>query len=263
MEDKHMTRWLAALAGLVALAGAGCIKMDQDLTINADGSADMKLHYAMTEQAITQLEAMKQMAAKNPDMKVETQGPELAFDEAQIKAEFEKKKGEGVELKSVRVEAKDGWKHAYIEARCKDLAAAAKAGKSGGNQGGYALTKNADGDYVLEMAGAKMGGGKAPEKLTAEQKAQQQAMMKTMMAGLKVTLRVSVPGDVVETTGEKKDARTAEWVLDISDAKFFEKSEAMEKNGPKVVFSGKGLDLKEFKAEPKAEKAPGKTGEPN
>jgi hypothetical protein len=151
-----------------------------------------------------------------------------------------------------------------IEVHSRDLAAAAKAARTGGTDSGYALTKNPDGNYVLEMTGSKSAlGGDKNENLTAEQKAQQQAMMKAMMAGLRVAIKVNVPGDVIETTAPEKDKRTASWVLDIGDDKFFEKSENLGKQGAKVIFSGKGLDLKEFKAEPKAEKAPGKTGEPN
>jgi len=256
-----MTRWLLTLAGLAALAGAGCIKMDQEVTLNADGSADVKTHYAMGEQAIAQLEAMKKMSEQNPDMKVASKGPDLVFDEAKIKAEFEKNQAAGVELKSCKVETKEGWKHAYLEAHCKDLAAAAK-GTGSASQGGFSLTKNAEGNYVLEMAGKdKAAGAGARKNLSPEQKAQQDVLMKTMMAGLRIEIKLNVPGDVLETTATSKDKRTATWLLDINDEKFSEKSEALGEKGIKVTFSGKGLDLKEFKSAPPAAE-PAKDAEP-
>jgi len=249
-----MTKWLMTLAGLAALAGAGCIKTDQDVKLNADGSVDVKVHYAMTEQGIAQLEAMKKLAEQNPDMKVSSKGPDLIFDEAKLKAEFEKNQAAGVELKSCRVENKDGWKHAYLEARCADLSAAAK-GTGAGSQRSFSLTRNAEGNYLLEMVVKdKFPGAGARKDLSPEQKAQQEAMMKAMMAGLRIEIKLTVPGDIIETTATDKDKRTAIWLLDINDEKFSEKSEELNAKGIKVTFSGKGLELKEFKSAPPAEK---------
>ncbi|HOX05014.1 MAG TPA: hypothetical protein PK280_01325 [Planctomycetota bacterium] len=246
-----MSKWMLALAGAALLATGGCIKLDQEVTLKADGSADVKTVYGMSEQAIAQLEAMKEMAKKNPNMKMQSTGPELSFDEAKIREEFQKQAAEGVELKSCKVETKDGWKFATIEIACKDLGAASKAGRATGNKGGFSLTKNADGNYVLDLGGAKELGGDN-DKLTPEQKAQQQQMAKAMMAGMRVAMKFNLPGDVLETTSLEKSGRSASLVLDISDDKFFEKSEQMGKKGAQVIFSGKGLNLKEFKAEPAA-----------
>ena len=252
-----MTRWTLTLAALALFAAGGCMKIEQELTLNADGSADMKLRYGMTEQAIAQLEGMKKMAEKDPNMKVESKGPDLVFDKAKIEADFKAKAAEGVELKSCNVETKEGWKFAVLEVHCRDLAAATKAGQAAGTEGGFSLTKNADGNYVLDMGGAKgLGGDEAGDKQDPKMKAQQQQMMKTMMAGLRVAIKVNVPGDVVETTAPEKDKRSASWVLDIGDDKFFEKGEEMNKKGAKVTFSGKGLNLTEVKPAAKKEGEP-------
>ena len=254
-----MSRWMLTLAGLALIGAGGCMKLEQELTLNADGSADIKMSYAMSEQAIAQLEAMKQMAEKNPDVKMESSGPNLIFDEAKIRADIEKKGG-GVEIKSCKVETKDGWKHVTLELHGKDLAAAAKATEASGNKGGMSLSKNADGNYVLDMGGTKDMAGGDDGKKDPQQKAQEQQMMKAMMAGLRVAIKVNVPGDVVETTAFEKDKRSASWVLDINDPKFFDRGEELGKKGAKVVFSGKGLALKEFKSE--GGSAPAKDAEP-
>jgi hypothetical protein len=206
--------YLSALAAAV-FAAAGCVQAEQEFTLKADGAAELKFSYAMSEQTIAQIEAMQK---NNPDAKA--QGG-LPFDEKAIRETFEKQKTAGVELKSLKVESKDGTRRINLEASCKDLVAAGKA--AGGNKpSGMSLVKNAEGNYVMTIGGGQlggMGGGDVPE----EQKKQQQAMAKTMMAGLKVVVKVNLPADIVESNG---------------------------KDGMRVTFKGAGLDLKEIKPEP-------------
>ena len=244
-------RKLWVLAALLGLAAAGCMQVEQETTINPDNSADLKIHYAMSEGAVAQIEAMKQMAAKDPNFKMQASGPSLAFDEASIRAGLEKDKKDGVEVKSVKTETRDGWKHVYLEVHCADLATATKTGQASSGSG-FSLTKNADGNYLLELVSKDRPGGQDDKVPSAEE----QQMAKAMMAGLKVSIKVRVPGDIIETTAPVKDARTAAWTLDISDEKFFEKSAEFGKKGMKVVFKGEGLNLKEFKAPPPPAKAP-------
>jgi hypothetical protein len=263
-----MTRWILALAGLAALAAGGCFRLEQDLTLNADGSADVKLRYGMSEQSIARLEAMKKVAESNPNAKVQVNNPNLIFDESRIRADFgqrkNEKKDEGLELRNCRTESRDGWKYATLELRCQDMAAAGKAAEALGTKGGYSLTKNADGNYVLEMYGVKPPASEPPgDKADPQAKAQKQEKTRALMAGLRIAVKVNLPGEVIDTTAPEKDKRSVSWVLDINDPAFFEKGEEMEKKGVKVTFSGKGLDLKEFKpAARKDENAPAKDAEP-
>lgn len=244
------------MAGVLALAAGGCVKFDVEETLNADGTVDMKIHYAVSEQTAAQWNALRQQTNKqDPKLKGATQEPGLVFDEADIKAAFEKK--EGVKLTSVRTETKDGWKHIYADVRFDDVGKASAIDpfdqKGGGlsltkNQGGgLSLTKSADGNWVLES----INGEREQKKPNPEE----QAMVRAMMAGLSISVKVTVPGDIVETTAPDKEGRSATWKLDIADEKFFDKSEEFNKKGMKVVFKGAGLNLKEFKL-PAPEKTP-------
>jgi hypothetical protein len=52
---KAATR--TAMAGL-ALAAAGCVQVEQSLTINRNGSGTYELRYALAEQTVQQMTAM-------------------------------------------------------------------------------------------------------------------------------------------------------------------------------------------------------------
>ena len=233
-----MRRFLA-LAILAAFAAAGCMKMEQEVTLKADGSADVHLVFGMK----------KEMFGGDP-------AKEAEFSEESFRKKFEEEDKEGVELKSVKVEEKEGWKYADIEMACKDLSTAvtATAGDAGPKAKAFSLTKNDEGNYVLEIKdenAGKMGGGDMPP----EQKKKMQEMMKARMAGLRIAITYKLPGDVLETNAHTKGKREVSWVFDADkDPDFFEKLEAAGKEPIRVVFEGKGLDLKEIKPDDDAAK---------
>ena len=225
-----MRRFLA-LAVLAAFSAAGCMKMEQEVTLKADGSADVHLVFGMK----------KEMFQGDP-------AKEAEFSEEGFRKRFEEEDRAGVELVSVKAEEKDGWKYATVEMTCKDLAAAlTAAGDAGPKAKAFSLTKNDEGNYVLEIKdenAGKMGGGDMPP----EQKKKMQEMMKARMAGLRIAITYKLPGDVLETNAHTKGKREVSWVFDAdNDADFFEKLEATGKEPIRVVFEGKGLDLKEIK----------------
>jgi len=226
-----MKRFLA-LAILAAFAAAGCMKMEQEVTLKADGSADVHLVFGMK----------KEMFQGDP-------AKEAEFSEEGFRKRFEEEDRAGVELKSVEVEEKDGWKYADIEMSCKDLAIAltTAAGDAGPKAKSFSLTKNDEGNYVLEIKdenAGKIGGGDMPP----EQKKKMQEMMKAQMAGLRIAITYKLPGDIVETNAHTKGKREASWVFDADkDPDFFEKLEAAGKEPIRVVFEGKGLELNEIK----------------
>ncbi len=169
----------------------------------------------------------------------------LLFDEQAIRKQFASRKADGVELKDVKVVTKNGWRHAYITSTCKDLGAATKVPAGGGQGGTMGLAKNSDGDYVLVIAHpqfARMSGGNAAKEDKAEHE-----RAKKSMPGFRMSVKITVPGDIVKTNAHKKTDRTASWVLDIDDAKFPQKCRALNSEGMSVVFKSEDLKLKTFK----------------
>jgi hypothetical protein len=91
---------------------AGCIKMDEKLTLKGDGGGTLAMSYAMSEQNIAQIQMMQKMAeemgkkAGDPsggsgnEATPEKGGAEssLEFDEAKLREKFKKYEQQGVHL---------------------------------------------------------------------------------------------------------------------------------------------------------------------
>ena len=65
-----MKKWIWVLSLVAVVALTGCIKMEQDITLNKDGSGNVKFVYGMSEQTIKQMEAMKEMSRPRINVRV-------------------------------------------------------------------------------------------------------------------------------------------------------------------------------------------------
>jgi hypothetical protein len=238
---RFVQRWFVVLVAAVALSG--CIKVDQTLEINPDGSGILDLEYGMSEQTIAQLEAMEQMAAgmKQQGMQVESSSP-FDFDEATVRKKFAEEKPEGVELKDVSSDARDGWRYMRMKLTFDDLSSLKKTDYF--KESGLSISKNAEGNYVLvqklgsdemEMPGGDAGGEEAMEEKMMQ-------AMTAMFAGLHIELNVVVPGRVIESNATRTEGNRASWVYDIDqDPQVLNRLGGKEEM--RLVFSGDGLDL--------------------
>jgi hypothetical protein len=237
-------RWIGIIA--LMLAAAGCVKVDQTITLNKDGSGTLDMRYGMSEQTIAQLEAMQQMSqTMGEDAAMDQESP-FEFDEAKVREEFEATKPEGVELVALSSETVDGWKFIDMKIAFDDLAALKRTELF--EDSDLSLQRDDDGNYILTQASGPddmtdMGGAGADEGEGAmEQQMMQQ--MAAMFAGLRLETRVVVPTRIIDTNGTVVDEKTASWVFDIDeDPSVLTKLDAMKL---RVVFAGKGLSLPEL-----------------
>lgn len=236
-------RWLGVVALL--LATAGCIKVDQTLTLNKDGSGTLDIRYGMSEQTIAQLEAMEQMSKSMGGE--ETGGDQdspFDFDENKVREEFEADKPEGVELVSVASETVDGWKYMQLVLKFDDLASLKKTDFFA--ESDLSITKDAEGNYVLVQksgAGDNLG---TPDDEGMDKAMQQQMMqqMAAMFAGMRIATSIVVPTSIVETNATEVSGNKASWVFDIDkDPQALTKIEDMDL---RVVFSADGVNLPEI-----------------
>lgn len=222
--------WVAI--GLLLAATAGCIKVDQTLTLERDGSGSLDIRYGMSEQTIAQIKAMEQMSQNvGEGIKVEQESP-FEFDEATVRKEFETDKPDGVELVSVSSEIVDGWKYVDLKLSFDDLEALKETELFKNSQ--LRLRRDEDGNYTLvqkSAGGNDVNAGDAP----------MQAQMAAMFAGLRIVNTVVVPGEVIETNATSFDGQRASWVFDIEqDPDVLAKLETTDLT---VTFSGQDLDL--------------------
>jgi len=255
---KLLERWVAVFAAVLLLSG--CIKVDQTLTIEPNGSGTLDMEYGMSEQTVAQLEAMKQMSEGMSQEGVEVESKSsLEFDEEEIRNDFADKNLQGVKLLDVSSESRDGWKYMKVKLAFDNLDALKKTEFF--EDSDLTLTKNADGNYVLaQKLGSEEMGMPGPEASTGagtsegsaaaggeasgapDMGAQMMQGMAAMFAGLRIAMTVVVPGEIIESNATQVEGNRASWVYDIDkDPQVLTKLGGQDKM--RIVFSGKDLEL--------------------
>ena len=235
-----MKKYTWAIVSMIAVFAIGCLKMDQDITLNKDGSGEIRMVYGMSEQTINQMKAMAEMAKQMApeEGKLETPNDEaFQFDPAQIREQFKGLKDKGITLKSIKTEKKDGWQYMSLRVAFKDISKLKDVPELGNSP--ITITKDAQGNYVISsgMGGDKMGQGmKNPEQMKA---------MLPMFKGMRVSLKINTPTKIIETNAPIKTRDSAQWVIDVDK----DPDSLMKYSGQsmKIVFDGKGCTIPEVK----------------
>jgi len=224
--------WVLVLSAMLTLAG--CIKVDQTLTLNADGSGTLAMRYGMSEQTIAQLQAMQQMAAQGGDGLEVPQEMPFDFDPRQVRADFEADKPDGVELTALSSEEVDGWKYIDLTLTFDDIRALKHTELFEDSK--LSIIPTREGDYKLIQRG---GGntdlsGDAPGPQLMQQ-------MTTMLTGFRIAQTIVVPGDIIKTNAPQVDGRRASWVFDIEqDPNVIQ---TLADTDLELVFDGEGVKL--------------------
>jgi len=223
--------WVLTLVSMIALTG--CIKMEQDITLNKNGSGNVKFVYGMSDQTLKQMEAMKQMSQSEDGAEDEDDNP-FEFNEDEVKKEFEAMKDQGITLNSVKTTKKDGWQYMNIDFDFKDVT---KLDDTPVFEN-VTIIKNAEGNYVVssKMDSDDMGGDAGAEQMKA---------MLPMLSGMRIAIKINTPNAIISTTAPIKSKDSAEWVFDVDkDPDSFLN---MSKTDMEVVFGGDGCTIPEIK----------------
>ncbi|HPF35681.1 MAG TPA: hypothetical protein P5571_08400 [Candidatus Krumholzibacteria bacterium] len=236
------------LAPVLLLSLGGCIQLQNQTTLNGDGSGTVSLDYTMStevEGAFKELQTLD--GGMNEDM-----GEVPMFDESFDKAALESKlKENGAKLTAFSNSVADGQRKVHIEISFKNpegMEAALGGALAAG--GALGLFKNQDGDYVLKGVPTPEAEGEdeadeAPaqeDMAKAMENAQKSmAIMGKLMAHMNeisMDMRITVPGDVLSHNAHTLDGRTCIWHIDSSNM-----MSAQGMDEPEIVFSGKGLNI--------------------
>ena len=223
--------WIFSLVAIIALTG--CIKMEQDITLNKDGSGNVKFVYGMSEQTLKQMEAMKQMSQSEDGAEADDDNP-FEFNEDEVKKEFEAMKDQGITLNSVKTTKEDGWQYMNIDFDFKDVTKLEDTSVFEN----VTIIKNADGNYVVssKMDSDDMGGDEGAEQMKA---------MLPMLSGMRIAIKINTPNAIISTTAPIKSKNSAEWVFDVDkDPDSFLN---MSKTDMEVIFGGAGCTIPEIK----------------
>ncbi len=235
----HTLRWLCVIA--LAFVVTGCIKVDQTLTLNKDGSGVLDIRYGMSEQAIAQLEAMEKMGeamqesgGEPIDMEADTPF-DLDFDEAQVRQDFDSQGLEGVKLLSATSETTDGWRYMNLKLNFDNLEALKQTDFFDDSE--LSLSKDAEGNYVLTQRSTDGEAGGDMDDMDPQMLEQ----MATMFAGMRIANRFVVPTEIIETNATAVDGRSAAWVYDIGQDPAI--LTQLDDVNMRVVFSSDGASI--------------------
>jgi hypothetical protein len=250
-EEVPMKRFFVPMIAL-ALMLSGCLQAKIDTTIAGDGSGTLSMTYSMSAEVA---KTMEELAALGGEKGM---GEEMSLMPTDIdRAQFEKACREsGVTLKKFEESSPEGGKKIDMLLAFKNLDGLNRAmseGMKGKNEGSISIFKRADGNYVLRTVKGEASVEEEPaEEPVAEETESPDAsienagkMMELMgklmgsMSEMDVSMRITVPGDVIQHNAPKLEGRTLIW--EINPENMMTAGASMGE--PEIVFSGKGLKI--------------------
>jgi hypothetical protein len=220
---------------LLPLLLAGCIKIDQTLTLAADGSGTFAMRYGMAEQTIAQLQAMRRMAEQNEGaggLGMAQKMP-FEFEPEQVRAAFEADKPSGVELVDVSAEVVDGWRFIDLTLSFDDIRALKRTEFFDNSQ--FAIEPIGGRRYRITQRG---GNQASAGSLDGDALAQQIA---PMLAGFRAAHTLVVPGEITDTNAPSVDGRAATWVFDLAQDP--NPLQTLNETELMLIFDGEGVAL--------------------
>jgi hypothetical protein len=262
MNFRATARTLALALPLVL---SGCIEMEQDLTIGADGAGTMKSHVGMNERMLEQMQ--------DPAIWIVPEGGfnrADVFDEKRTRDDARKK---GIDLQAYKTWAKDEKKHVEMVIGFKNPRELRNANLDGTDASDLFILKGekeGTARMVLYPQGMKKheeqtGYTKAMAATDEEGVESQRRMhgqMKAQFKGLKITYRCTVPGKIVSVGRglQQVNDTTAAFTFADEDLKGPEDLARLLTMKFEIVFEARGLQIP-FDKEEKPASRKSKSGE--
>lgn len=244
MQTKRPLFLSSLFALFLACLLSACVKVDQTLTLKPDGSGLFHVRYGMTQKDIAQMKTISEQAMQLEGLTNDaSSGSPFDFNEADIRKDFAAYEKSGVTLKDVKISDEQDWKFVDLDIEFKTLAGLSETEFIADRT--ISLTKMPDGNYEFRQSAPVQ--GMKPAEMAGLDEASIKSLMAEMMKGFQAKMTVIVPGAIAETSADSHDERSATWSYDLDkDPDALERAQKMDL---RVVFSGKDLELKEFKSE--------------
>jgi hypothetical protein len=240
---------LAAAVALAAALMSGCVQMHMNSTIEKDGSGTMDLTVSLSQVVSESLEELKTM-----EMGEDMDGLDFMLNTNKDELQ-EQVKDHGIKITTYDRGVVDGRETVHLVMEFNDMESMSYAMREVGqdDNGGLGIIDNGDGTYTLRPY--DYGWPPLPEEeevietetpqMDPAQMGKQMELMGKMMSALaefQVSMKITVPGDIVSSNAPVVEGRTSIWTLDQSN--MMTAGNSME---PDIVFSAKGLKLKAIK----------------
>ncbi len=242
---------IIAMVAVVAMM-SGCVQMHMDTEIKKDGSGVMDMTLSLSK-VLT--DAVEEMGTEGMDDDIGNITELLDID----KKELEKAvKGHDVKVKKYKRSVVDGRETLNVAFEFKNLEGLSFAMSEvmGEGDGGMAIIDLGDGQYALRPyeynwpVSEEEVAEEAEEEMDSDDmdpeamQKQMELMGKLMgaMGELEVSMKITVPGDIIESNAPVVEDRTSIWTINSSN--MMTAGGDME---PNIIFSSKGLKLKAIK----------------
>ena len=233
------------LAAAILLGGAGCIKLDSTLTVNADGGGKWRLIYSMPVHMVKQVQSAAVLAADmqrasgvSNAIPVPLDIPML-FDETVLRNRFAMMADQGITLSKLTVNQHGAWPTVDFTVQFDNLEALMKQPFFADLGASY--RRDADGTGRLVIQAPRLGVTEQFPDLTDPKVA---PVTTPFFASLRVVSRIGVPGTIRNTNAGNSDLRRGTWEWD-----FEQDSRSLERlNEAKmiVVFDAGAVRMKAF-----------------
>ncbi len=245
MRTTFLARATILPGTLLLLALAGCVKMSTEVNVDARGGGTASLSASIGTDVLAALTEMGKsggngMVGDVPDV--------AAIDRAWVE---KRAGGHGVAVTKFSNAVAGGRRSVELAVTFADLKGLSwllhdLAAASGGGDG-LGLFAATGGNFELRPArydfpAAAKKPAAAPATPTPEQAQRQMELAGKLMgaiAEMDVTMKLTVPGDIVSSNAPKVEGRTSIWTINANNM-----MEAQNDMSPRIVFAGKGLSLK-------------------
>jgi hypothetical protein len=215
----------------------GCVRVEQDLVILPDGSGSVRIVYGVKDEDLQRMRMLAaQMALLDPSLAPADVDWMTAFDETIIRQEWDKMDYEGLALRSVQTELKEGWRFMRADIRFDTLQHVLDAGLY--NEGHISLTRGPDGQYGYQQSLNLNRSMKAlPPGMAMSG---MESMLAMMLKDFHATISVEAPGDILRSNADRVEGRKAVWVLKGTDPKVVARIKDLDL---RLMFEGRGVTI--------------------
>lgn len=238
----------AALISLPLLTSTGCLKGDLLLDITKDGSGSIEVNYSISENAISQLDALSKLSIqldtvsgrqpavllKDPDMMLF-----LRPEEDKIRKRLAVYQKNGITIDRLRVNSNNSIRNVDLRLKFLNITDVARADFF--PDAGFSLYKNDKGNYIfLRKSMSESGRGK-----TTLLNPDMQKLAAPVTEGFSVSIKVHTPGRVLESNAHDKGVASATWTFDQErDPAAFQKLQNQEFA---ILIEGKDVRIPDIK----------------
>jgi hypothetical protein len=222
---------------VVAALLSGCVKVEQDLVLNPDGTGTLKFVYGVKDQDLQRMKQVAtQMAAIDPSLVKEDVDWLTAFDETVIRREWEKVDHEGVTLDQVKTELSGGWRYMTANVSFVNLQKLFDCGMI--KDCHVALTRGPGGQYGFQQ---NINLNKSMKSLPPGMDLKTMGpMLAMLMQDFDAVLKVEVPGRIIRSNADRTEGRQAIWEMNGKQPDLITRLQELDL---RLMFEGKTLDI--------------------